>query len=96
VDDPGEGLGDQDGPVWSLEAAATARLEALGVIEEPEAVAVVLLARSIDVGTHSGASMAALVREFRAALQDACAGAPAAGAAGASGDQGDGIQWEVG
>jgi hypothetical protein len=49
-----------------------------GRLETPEGANAMLLATSIAAGGHTGAAHAALSREYRAALQDALAGAQGA------------------
>jgi hypothetical protein len=72
----------------SLLAATERKLVEAGRRDEPAAVLVLNLARSIDAGGHSGASLASLSREFSRALADALP--PAASKAA------DDIDWDVG
>lgn len=58
-------------PVGSLLTATRARLEALGLLDDPSGVAAMALAQRVDAGADSGASMAALVRQHAASMADA-------------------------
>lgn len=60
----------------SLTGAARSELEAAGRLQTAAARAVLALARRIDVNsTETGSSLAAMIREFRAAMADALKGA---------------------
>ncbi|MFD1656985.1 hypothetical protein ACFSL4_01725 [Streptomyces caeni] len=67
--------GDQAGGE-SLAGAARTELEGAGRLQTAAGMAVLALARRIDANTaETGSSLAAMVREFRAALADALKGA---------------------
>ncbi len=74
----------------TLAAASMAKLRAAAVLDAPQGVLVMQLARSIDQGGHSGASLASLSREYGRALDAALAVGKAPTAAD------DGVQWDVG
>jgi hypothetical protein len=74
----------------TLAEATERKLREAERLDDPAALVVLQLARSIDAGGHSGASLASLSREFRAALDSALADAAPAAA------QGDGVDWNVG
>lgn len=75
----------------SLVEATERQLRGAGLLDDPVAIVALELARSIAAGGQSGASMASLAREFRAALGSALAeAAPAARA------DDDGVSWDVG
>ncbi len=58
--------------VGEVEEATRAKLEAADLLDDPSAMVAVKLAQRIDRGTlDTGAGVAALVREHRAALADA-------------------------
>lgn len=59
---------DLPSPKVTLTSATERALRDAGRHEDPEGLAVLQLAHSIDEGGHSGASLASLSREFRAAL----------------------------
>ena len=73
----------------TLTEASEARLRDAGRLSDPSALVVLAVARSIEEGGHSGASLAALSREFRAALASALDGVEAEVAD-------DGVSWGVG
>ncbi len=74
----------------SLEASSRVALAAADVTDTPQGVLVMTIAKSIDGGGHSGASLAALSREYSRALADAIAASTKAA------DIGDGVEWGVG
>lgn len=76
-------------PENSLADATEARLNAVGRRNEPEGVLVMSLARSIDAGGHSGASLASLSREFGRAMEVALRDV------GEDAEVVDGIDWGV-
>ena len=73
VEDPEpESPGDGGVPAGAVEATTRARLEKAELLDDPSAMVAVKLAQRIDRGTlDTGAGVAALVREHRAALADA-------------------------
>lgn len=73
----------------TLVAATTARLAELGRLGTPQSVLVLNLARSIDDGGHSGASLASLSGAYSRALVAAEQGADDKA-------EGDGVEWGVG
>jgi hypothetical protein len=73
----------------SLAVVTEAKLRAAGRRDEPEGVLVLNLARSIDAGGHSGASLASLSREYSRALAAALPSVDAAA-------EDDGVDWQVG
>ncbi len=73
----------------TLVAATTTRLAELSRLGTPEAVLVLSLARSIDDGGHSGASLASLSNAYARALTVATQDAQESDAA-------DGVSWDVG
>ena len=73
----------------TLVAATTARLAELSRLGTPEAVLVLSLAKSIDDGGHSGASLASLSNAYARALTVATQDAQESDAA-------DGVTWDVG
>jgi hypothetical protein len=73
----------------SLAAVTEVKLQAAGRRNEPEGVLVLNLARSIDAGGHSGASLASLSREYSRALASALPQVDESA-------EDDGIDWQVG
>lgn len=73
----------------TLVAATTTRLAELGRLGTPQSVLVLNLARSIDDGGHSGASLASLSGAYSRALVAAEQGADDKA-------EGDGVEWGVG
>lgn len=63
-------LGGVDGPVAAATAAA---LEATGMLDSPIGQSTVALARRMDANADTGAGLASLSRELRAALAEALA-----------------------
>lgn len=76
--------------VSTVVEATERRLRELGRLGDPSAMVVLQLARSIDKGGHSGASLASLSREFRAAMAEAVTDAAPAAA------DDDGVSWGLG
>lgn len=75
----------------TLVEATEASLREIGRLSDPRGIVAVELAKSIEAGGHSGASLASLSREFRAAFAEALVPAEDADAV-----EDDGVSWDVG
>jgi hypothetical protein len=71
-------LAEAEGTPGPVTVATAAKLARLGMLDDPAGQVALVMARRLDFGfTDSGAGVASVSRELRAALEAVAAGAPA-------------------